>query len=91
MKVVYKPGNAYEEIDCFDFREYEHGVVLRNEDGYNIGYVPHEILSPIPVRKSTSRTASRRSPTTTNSDLTALETDRFCSDEPIGRYRTPRE
>ncbi|WP_255171704.1 hypothetical protein [Natrononativus amylolyticus] len=47
MKVVYKPGNAYEEINCYDFREFEHGVVLRNEDGYNIGYVPHEILSHI--------------------------------------------
>ncbi|AGB38961.1 hypothetical protein [Natronococcus occultus] len=47
MKVVYKPGNAYEEINCFDFREYEHGVVLHNEEGYNIGYVPHEILSHI--------------------------------------------
>ncbi|GAB3036426.1 hypothetical protein [Natronobiforma cellulositropha] len=47
MRVVYKPGNAYEEIDCFDFREFEHGIVLRNEEGYNIGYVPHEILSHI--------------------------------------------
>lgn len=47
MKVVYKPGNAYEEINCYDFREYEHGVVLHNEEGYNIGYVPHEILSHI--------------------------------------------
>jgi hypothetical protein len=47
MKVVFKPGNAYEEINCFDFREYERGIVLRNEDGYNVGYVPHEILSHI--------------------------------------------
>jgi hypothetical protein len=47
MKVIYKPGNAYEEINCFDFREYEHGIVLRNEDGYNIGYVPYDILSHI--------------------------------------------
>ena len=47
MKVVFKPGNAYEEINCFDFREYEHGIVLRDEEGYNIGYVPHEILSHI--------------------------------------------
>lgn len=47
MKVVYKPGNTYEEINCFDFREYEHGVVLHNEEGYNIGYVPHDILSHI--------------------------------------------
>ncbi|ELY55150.1 hypothetical protein [Natronococcus jeotgali] len=47
MKVVYKPGNAYEEINCFDFREYERGVVLHDEEGYNIGYVPHEILSHI--------------------------------------------
>lgn len=47
MKVVFKPGNAYEEINCFDFREFDEGIVLRNEDGYNIGYVPHEILSHI--------------------------------------------
>ena len=47
MKVVYKPGNAYEEINCYDFREYEQGIVLHNEEGYNIGYVPHEILSHI--------------------------------------------
>jgi hypothetical protein len=47
MTVVYKSGNAYEQINCFDFREYEHGVVLHNEEGYNIGYVPHEILSHI--------------------------------------------
>ncbi|RQH00532.1 hypothetical protein [Natrarchaeobius oligotrophus] len=47
MKVVYKPGNTYEEINCVDFREYEHGVVLLGEDGYNVGYVPHEILSHI--------------------------------------------
>ncbi|WP_336345037.1 hypothetical protein [Halalkalicoccus ordinarius] len=47
MKVVFKPGNAYEEINCFDFREYERGIVLRNEDGYNVGYVPHEILSHV--------------------------------------------
>jgi hypothetical protein len=40
MKVVFKPGNTYEEVNCFDFREYERGIVLRNEDGYNIGYVP---------------------------------------------------
>ncbi|WP_049925594.1 hypothetical protein [Halopiger goleimassiliensis] len=47
MKVVFKPGNAYEEINCADFREYEHGVVLHDAQGYNIGYVPHEILSHI--------------------------------------------
>ncbi|ELZ21171.1 hypothetical protein [Natrinema limicola] len=47
MRVIFKPGNAYEEIDCFDFREYEHGIVLRDEEGYNIGYVPHDILSHI--------------------------------------------
>ncbi|RQG93790.1 hypothetical protein [Natrarchaeobius chitinivorans] len=47
MKVVFKPGNAYEEINCFDFREYDHGIVLHDEQGYNIGYVPHEILSHI--------------------------------------------
>ncbi|EMA38746.1 hypothetical protein [Halobiforma nitratireducens] len=47
MRVVYKPGNSYEEIDCFDFREYEHGVVLHDEQGHNVGYVPHEILSHI--------------------------------------------
>ncbi|MCW8172718.1 hypothetical protein D8S78_12255 [Natrialba swarupiae] len=47
MKVVYKPGNTYEEINCFDFREYDEGIVLHDEQGYNIGYVPHEILSHI--------------------------------------------
>ncbi|MWV41071.1 hypothetical protein [Natrialba sp. INN-245] len=47
MKVVYKPGNAYEEINCFDFREYDEGIVLHDAQGYNIGYVPHEILSHI--------------------------------------------
>lgn len=47
MRVIFKPGNTYEEIACFDFREYDHGLVLRNEDGYNIGYVPHEILSHV--------------------------------------------
>lgn len=47
MKVIYKPGNSYEEISCFDFREFDEGIVLRNEEGYNIGYVPHEILSHI--------------------------------------------
>ncbi|KYH27839.1 hypothetical protein HAPAU_05130 [Halalkalicoccus paucihalophilus] len=47
MKVVFKPGNTYEEVNCFDFREYERGIVLRNEDGYNIGYVPHGILSHV--------------------------------------------
>lgn len=47
MKVAFKPGNAYEESNCFDFREYEHGIVLRNEEGYNVGYVPHGILSHI--------------------------------------------
>ena len=47
MKVVFKPGNAYEEINCFDFREYDYGIVLHDEQGYNIGYVPHEILSHI--------------------------------------------
>ena len=60
MKVIYKPGNTYEEIACFDFREYEHGLVLRNEDGYNIGYVPHEILShvePHPEEETTFESA----------------------------------
>lgn len=47
MKVVYKPGNASEEVNCFDFREFEHGVVLRNEEGCIVGYVPHEILGHI--------------------------------------------
>ncbi|MCH7661300.1 MAG: hypothetical protein IH933_12215 [Euryarchaeota archaeon] len=47
MKVVFKPGNTYEDVNCFDFREYERGIVLKNEDGYNMGYVPHEILSHI--------------------------------------------
>ncbi|MDJ1434090.1 hypothetical protein [Halostagnicola sp. A-GB9-2] len=47
MRVIYKPGNTYEEINCYDFREYEQGIVLHNEEGYNIGYIPHEILSHI--------------------------------------------
>ena len=47
MKVIFKPGNAYEEINCFDFREYDHGLVLHDEQGYNIGYIPFEILSHI--------------------------------------------
>ncbi|OVE86196.1 hypothetical protein [Natronolimnobius baerhuensis] len=47
MKVIFKPGNADEEINCVDFREYEQGIVPHNEEGYNIGYVPHEILSHI--------------------------------------------
>jgi hypothetical protein len=37
MKVVFKPHDAYEEVDCFDFREYERGSVLENEDGYTVG------------------------------------------------------
>lgn len=47
MRVAFKPGNAYEETSCFDFREYERGIVLRNDEGYNVGYVPYEILSHI--------------------------------------------
>ncbi|GAB7017253.1 hypothetical protein [Halostagnicola bangensis] len=47
MRVIYKPGNTYEEINCYDFREYERGIVLHNEEGYNIGYIPHEMLSHI--------------------------------------------
>lgn len=47
MRVIYKPRNTYEEINCYDFREYEQGVVLHNEEGYNIGYVPFELLSHI--------------------------------------------
>lgn len=47
MRAIFKPGSAYEEINCADFREYDKGVVLINDEGHNMGYIPHGILSHI--------------------------------------------
>lgn len=47
MRAIFKPGSAYEEINCADFREYDKGVVLIRDEGHNMGYIPHDILSHI--------------------------------------------
>lgn len=47
MRAIFKPGSAYEEINCADFREYDKGVVLINDEGHDMGYISHGIWGHI--------------------------------------------
>lgn len=63
MRAVFKPRNAHEGINRADFRDYEKGVVLIDDEGHDMGCIPHGILSHIEPR-------SEEEPHFTERDLT---------------------
>lgn len=76
-------------LECHDFEEGAHGVVLRDRDGKGVGYVPYENLARVERFRSPVSSSSVRS-IGYHEDARALEVE-FHSGG-VYRYReVPRE